>query len=311
MRPDYQRLASRIEGRVTLGAMMKQYTTWKIGGPADCLAEPASADDVAAILAFAKEEGVPVFVFGNGSNLLVKDGGIEGIAIRVGDRLSRRSYRRREDGSTVLTAESGLILSKMARETAKKGLRGLEWAVGIPASLGGAATMNAGAYGHCFYESLIGAEVVTCDGDIRRLGKEELTYSYRHTALMDLDAIVTEVELLLRDGDREELIGSVEKTMALRREKQPLELPSAGSVFKNPEGSHAGYLVEQTGLRGRRVGNARVSEKHGNFILNLGGASAEDVLRLIDVVRFEVKKAQGYDLEPEVRVVGRDKAPED
>ena len=297
---NYEGLKERIRGELILNAPMKKYTTWKIGGPADCLLLPKDAADIAEALRFAKEEGIPCRVIGNGSNLLVLDGGIEGMVIRIGENMSSYTI----DG-TLLTAQSGCILARMARETAKQGFAGIEWAAGIPASMGGAAYMNAGAYGHCFYETLEAVEAVEQNGVIRRISAEELSSGYRHTSLMESGAVVTKVMVRLRHGDKEALMASVEETLRSRREKQPLDLPSAGSVFKNPEDSHAGYLVELSGLRGKRIGNAQVSEKHGNFIVNLGDCTAKDVLALIEEVRAEVKKQQGYDLETEVLMIGR------
>ena len=297
---NYEGLKERIRGELILNAPMKKYTTWKIGGPADCLLLPKDAADIAEALRFAKEESIPCRVIGNGSNLLVLDGGIEGMVIRIGENMSSYTI----DG-TLLTAQSGCILARMARETAKQGFAGIEWAAGIPASMGGAAYMNAGAYGHCFYETLEAVEAVESNGEIRRISAEELSSGYRHTSLMESGAVVTKVMVRLRHGDKEALMASVEETLRSRREKQPLDLPSAGSVFKNPEGSHAGYLVELSGLRGKRIGNAQVSEKHGNFIVNLGDCTAKDVLALIEEVRAEVKKQQGYDLETEVLMIGR------
>ena len=297
---NYDGLKDRIRGELILNAPMKKYTTWKIGGPADCLLLPKDAADIAEALRFAKDEGIPCRVIGNGSNLLVLDGGIEGMVIRIGENMSSYTV----DG-TLLTAQSGCILARMARETAKQGFAGIEWAAGIPASMGGAAYMNAGAYGHCFYETLEAVEAVEQNGEICRISAEELSSGYRHTSLMESGAVVTKVMVRLRYGDKEALMASVEETLRSRREKQPLDLPSAGSVFKNPEGSHAGYLVELSGLRGKRIGNAQVSEKHGNFIVNLGDCTAKDVLALIEEVKAEVKKQQGYDLETEVLMIGR------
>ena len=297
---NYSQLKDNVKGTVILDAPMKKYTTWKIGGNADCLVLPADAADVVAAQAFCREYQVPCQVIGNGSNLLVLDGGVEGVVIRIGEGMNGYTV-----DATLVTAGSGCVLARLARETAKLGLAGLEWAVGIPASIGGAAYMNAGAYGHCFYETLEAVEAVDGNGNICKLSVEELTYSYRHTRLMEEGYIVTKAMIRLKEGDAASLTAAADETMHLRREKQPLEYPSAGSVFKNPEGSHAGYLVEQCGLRGKRVGNAQVSEKHGNFIVNLGDCTAKDVLTLIEEVRDTVKKEKGYDLETEVLIIGR------
>ena len=296
----YDDLQAQIKGEIILDAPMKKYTTYKIGGPADCLVLPKDGEDIAAVIRFANENGIPYMVIGNGSNLLVSDDGIEGIVIRIGDSMGEWHM----DGN-LLVAQTGCILSRMARETAKLGYKGIEWAAGIPASLGGAAYMNAGAYGHFFYETLEAVEFIDEDGELKVAKKEELEYSYRHTSLMDRNAIVTKVMLRLVEANAEELVNSVDATLRLRREKQPLEWPSAGSVFKNPEGSHAGYLVELCGLRGLPHGGAQVSEKHGNFIVNKGDATAADVLALIEQVREVVAKEKGYCLETEVLRVGR------
>lgn len=297
---DLKVLQARVKGEVLLNAPMKKYTTWHIGGPADCLVLPADAADIAATITFARTHGVPYTVIGNGSNLLVLDGGIEGIVIRIGEGMSAYTV-----DDTLVTAQSGCTLAKMARETAKLGLSGIEWAAGIPASLGGAAYMNAGAYGHFFYETLEAVEIIEKDCNIKIVAKKDLAYGYRHTSLMENGTIVTKVMIRTVHGDKDALLNAVEATLKLRRKNQPLDLPSAGSVFKNPEGDHAGRLVEVSGLCGTCVGNACVSEKHGNFIVNLGDCTATDVLTLMERVRAEVKKQQGFDLEPEVLKIGR------
>lgn len=293
-------LKSKVKGDVLFDVPMKKYTTWRIGGPADCLILPNDAEDIAAVIRYACENDVPYLVIGNGSNLLVLDGGIEGIVIRIGENMASYTV---ED--TLVTAQSGCTLTRMAKEMAKLGLQGLEWAAGIPASIGGAAYMNAGAYGHFFYETLENAEIIDKDCQIKIVSKNDLTYGYRHTSLMEDGAIVTKVMIRTAHGDKDALVASVDETMKLRKKNQPLDLPSAGSVFKNPPGDHAGRLVEVSGLCGLRVGNAQVSEKHGNFIVNLGDCSAADVLTLMEKVQSEVKRQHGITLEPEVLQKGR------
>ncbi|MBQ1252410.1 MAG: FAD-binding protein, partial [Firmicutes bacterium] len=204
---NFDGLKERIKGEVLFDAPMKKYTTYKIGGPADCLILAADGEDIAAAITFAKEREIPYMVIGNGSNLLVRDGGIEGIVIRIGEGMNSFTL----DG-ILLTAQSGCILSRMAKETAKRGLKGIEWAAGIPASLGGAAYMNAGAYGHFFYETLEAVEIVDENAELKVLKKEELEYSYRHTSLMDRKAIVTKVMIRLVEGDAASLMESVDAT---------------------------------------------------------------------------------------------------
>ncbi|HMM05245.1 MAG TPA: UDP-N-acetylmuramate dehydrogenase [Clostridiales bacterium] len=293
-------LKPKVKGDVLFDVPMRKYTTWHIGGAADCLVLPKDAEDIAAVIRFAMANDVPYTVIGNGSNLLVLDGGIRGIVIRIGEGMATYTVE-----NTLVTAKSGCTLTKMARETAKLGLKGLEWAAGIPASIGGAAYMNAGAYGHFFYETLEAAEIIDRDCKIRVVSKNDLSYGYRHTSLMENGAIVTKAMIRTSYGDKTQLLAAVEETLKLRRKNQPLDLPSAGSVFKNPSGDHAGRLVEVSGLCGLRVGNAQVSEKHGNFIVNLGGCTAEDVLTLMDQVQAEVKRQYGVVLEPEVLKIGR------
>lgn len=293
-------LEEKVKGTLIYDAPMSQYTTWRIGGNADCLFLPKDGEDIVAALSFAREENLPYMVMGNGSNMLVLDGGIRGLVIKIGDAMS--SYFLRDD--MVLEAQSGSILAKMARETARMGWKGLEWAAGIPASLGGAAVMNAGAYGHVFYEILQAVEIIDKEGSLSVVSVADLEYGYRNTSLMQSNAVVTKVFLQMEQGVAENLTASVEATLKSRRDKQPLELPSAGSVFKNPPGDHAGRLVEAAGLRGLTQGGAQVSEKHGNFIVNINHATAMDVLALIEKVQHIVEEKFGIMLEPEVRLVG-------
>ncbi|MDO4542068.1 MAG: UDP-N-acetylmuramate dehydrogenase [Bacillota bacterium] len=288
-----------VRGRALFDEPMSKHTTWRIGGKADCLFMPVDAEDIVSAISYADERRIPYMVIGNGSNMLVLDGGIRGLVICIGDSMAHWSIEE-----NVLAAQSGCILSKIARETAKMGYAGLEWAAGIPASLGGAAVMNAGAYGHSFYDRLQKVEIIDSQGSLGCMDVDQLDHSYRNTSLMSSGMVVTKVFVALAPGDAKKLTAQVEETLKSRRDKQPLEYPSAGSVFKNPPGDHAGRLVEAAGLRGLRHGDAQVSEKHGNFIVNLGEAKAEDVLSLIDEVRNIVKEKFDVSLEPEVRLIG-------
>ncbi|MEG2657823.1 MAG: UDP-N-acetylmuramate dehydrogenase [Clostridiales bacterium] len=296
---DFSGLKKIVKGDIEVNAPMSQYTTWHIGGNADCLFSPCDSEDIALGLAYAKNKGIPYMVMGNGSNMLVLDGGIRGLVIRIGENMATYTV-----AGDKIEALSGCILAKMARETAKLGLGGLEWGAGIPASLGGAAVMNAGAYGHSFYETLAAVEVVEMDGNISKIDIKDLSYGYRNTSLMKKGAVVTKVFLNMHKDNAEVLTNFVDETLKTRRKNQPLEYPSAGSVFKNPQNDHAGRLIEAAGLRGLCHGDAQVSEKHGNFIVNIGSAKATDVLELIAEVRNIVKKKFDVDLEPEVRLVG-------
>lgn len=298
---DFADFKGIVQGEVLLAEPMSKHTTWRIGGKTDCLFMPVNGEDLCRGLRYARERGIPALVIGNGSNMLVLDGGIPGLVICVGDAMS--SYKIEDN---TLKAEAGCILAKLARETAKMGYQGLEWAAGIPASVGGAAVMNAGAYGHSFYESLNSVEVIDKNYQLQKISADDLSYSYRSTSLMESGAVVTKVSVNLRPGNVGELTSKVEEILATRRKNQPLEYPSAGSVFKNPPGDHAGRLVEAAGLRGMRRGDAQVSEKHGNFIVNLGSATAKEVLSLIEEVRNIVKEKFDVLLEPEVRLIGEE-----
>ncbi len=295
-------LAAEMKGKCIEGAKMAEHTTWKIGGPADCLALPACKEDIIACCRWAAAASLPLTVLGNGSNLLVLDGGIRGLVMKIGEAMA--SYR--VEGERIL-AEPGILLAKLAREASKLGLAGLSWAAGIPASLGGAAIMNAGAFDHHFYEVLESVSVIDENLEERFIGKDGLEYGYRHTALQERPLIVTEIVLRMAKAEPAALLSIVEEKLAYRREKQPLEYPSCGSVFKNPPGDHAGRLIEAAGLRGFGIGNAAVSQKHGNFIINPGGATAADALAVIAHVQKTVEKEFGVSLEPEVKIIGEPK----
>lgn len=288
--------------RILPGAPLSRYTTFRVGGPADVLVQIASADEVSVALRAARRAGVPVTVIGNGSNLLVRDGGIRGLVLRIASAFS--AIRR--EGSC-LYAEAGASLSACAQAAQREGLSGLAELSGIPGTIGGGVIMNAGAYGGEL--SQVVSEVSTVAlSDLAPLHFEgdALDFSYRHSAMMDAGVIVTRVVLSLTPGDPQAIRERMESLARTRREKQPLEYPSAGSTFKRPEGFFAAKLIDDCGLRGLRVGDAQVSEKHTGFVVNLGQATASDILALMDEVKARVFAATGVMLEPEVRVLGED-----
>ncbi|MBQ6842304.1 MAG: UDP-N-acetylmuramate dehydrogenase [Firmicutes bacterium] len=294
-----QQLQLLTKAPVLVDAPMSSYTTWKIGGPADLLLQPADTDELAAIMAYLHEHDLPWIAIGNGSNLLVGDKGIRGAVIRTANCLTGTRWL----GDTV-TAGAGVLLPRLAIEAAERSLGGLAFAGGIPGSIGGAVRMNAGAYGYNIGPLVTAIEVVEYNGHKRTIGAEELTFAYRNSNLFDVPAIVANVTLQLPACPREESLAQIRHYNQQRCLKQPLEFPSCGSVFRNPEGDHAGRLVEVTGLRGLRVGNAQVSVKHGNFIVNLGGATAADVRGVIEEVQQRVYANTGFKLEPEVKMIG-------
>ncbi len=288
--------------RVLRDADMREYTTFRIGGPADFLVRPASEEEAAGILSYLKENGIPYTVLGNGSNVLVLDGGIRGVVIRIG----RDMARIRVSGDR-LTAEAGALLSAAASAAAEAGLGGMEFAAGIPGSVGGAVFMNAGAYGGEMSRILVSCRALLPDGTVRDFSKEEMELGYRHSIFEENRGIILSCTLQLAQADREKIAALMKELAARRAAKQPLNLPSAGSTFKRPEGYFAGKLIEESGCRGLAVGGARVSPKHAGFVVNEEKASAEDVTTLIDLVRMTVKDYSGVELEPEVRIIGEKK----
>ena len=280
---------------------MAKHTSFRIGGPADVLAQPADEAELAALLKRAAEHAVPVTLIGNGSNLLVRDKGIRGLVIKLSNSFSDMKALGNE-----LTFGSGISLAMASKKAASLSLSGLEFAVGIPGTIGGAVYMNAGAYDGEMAKVVTSVQVMDRQGQSSQLKADELDFSYRHTALQNSGLIVTSVTVSLQPGEAESIKAKMDDFSQRRIAKQPLELPSAGSMFKRPVGYFAGTLIEQTGLKGYTVGGAQVSTKHAGFVVNVGGATAKDVLQLISDVQARVLAAQGVQLEPEVLVLGEE-----
>lgn len=300
MRGDWREVISRgLNCELRWDEPMSCHTSFGIGGPADLLAIPSSEEEIVRMLILAKEMDVPVLVIGAGTNILVKDRGIRGLVIELSEGMNNF----RVDGDLVL-AEAGSKLSKILSACIEGGLGGLEFSAGIPGTVGGALIMNAGAWGGCIGELVEGVRIISFDGTISDFGKGDIDFGYR-SARMPADGVISFVKLGLRPSDPEEIRGSIRMFMDMRRSSQPLDMPSAGSVFKNPdEFTKAGYLIEMAGLKGERYGGAMISEKHANFIINLGGASADDVIRLIEMARERVLSSFGVELELEIKIVG-------
>ena len=277
---------------------MSKHTTFRIGGAAEVFAAP-DARELPQLLAMAKGADVPVTVIGNGSNLLVGDRGIRGLVIEIGERMSEVRIE-----GTILVAGAGALLSKAAQTAAAAGLGGLEFAAGIPGSVGGAVVMNAGAYGGEMKDVLQSVKVLTEEGELLILTTEELELGYRHSCVPERKYIVVEATMELSAKPEEEIRACMAELRAKRAEKQPLEYPSAGSTFKRPEGYFAGKLIMDAGLRGYTVGGAQVSEKHCGFVINKGGATAADVRQLMQDVHDRVKEQFDVELEPEVKMIG-------
>ncbi len=287
-------------GQLLRDEPMSRHTTFRIGGPADMMFFPAMEQQIALAIRLALDYHIPYTVIGNGSNLIVRDGGVIGLVIALGERFSHISIE-----NNVLTAEAGATLSKVATEAQRAGLSGLEFVSGIPGTLGGGCAMNAGAYGGQLSDALIDARVLI-DGEIRTLMRDEMQMGYRTTLPLREGGIVLSARFRLQSGDPNAISERMRELNARRREKQPLNFPSAGSVFKRPEGYFAGALIEQAGLKGAQIGGAQVSEKHAGFIVNIGNATAGDVLTLIERVQKTVFEHSGVHLETEVRVIGEE-----
>ncbi len=283
-------------------APMRDYTTLKLGGPADYMALPASGEEVAELLKEAGDRGMPVTVLGHGSNVLVLDGGIRGLVIRMG-----RGMNRAEADGRRITARAGTMMGSLAALAADSGLTGLEFASGIPGTVGGGVLMNAGAYGGEMSQAVREVTGVMPDGSIRTLAGEELGFGYRRSAMQENGMIVTSVVFELTEGDPESIRARMTELNRRRAESQPLDVPSAGSTFKRPEGAYAAALIDQCGLKGYAVGGARVSPKHAGFLVNTG-ESAKDFLDLMLAVQRIVEERTGIRLEPEVRIIGETEA---
>ncbi len=285
--------------RVLVDEPMKRHTTFRIGGPADFFLLPSTVDEVRGILEICREEELPYFILGNGSNLLVSDKGYRGVIIQLYRNFSNISVEGNE-----ICASSGALLSQIAAAARNASLTGFEFAGGIPGTLGGAVFMNAGAYGGELKDVLKEAVVMTEQGEILTLPVEKLDMGYRTSRIRKAGYLVLEARLVLEQGDMDKIRDITKDLTEKRVSKQPLEYPSAGSTFKRPEGYFAGKLIMDAGLRGYQVGDAQVSEKHCGFVINKGNATAADVLTLIENVREKVQEQFGVTLEPEVKFLG-------
>lgn len=298
----YERLIEKISLEDVLrNEMMSKHTSFKIGGPADILVKPKRVEEVSYALDLCIDNNIDFLVIGNGSNLLVRDKGIRGVVIKIADNFNDVKI----EGNKV-KAQAGVLLSTLSKIILKESLEGFEFASGIPGTLGGAITMNAGAYGGEMKDVVTGATVIDNNGKIIYLNKEELGLGYRTSVVQKKDYIVLEVDMEFEKGDYNEIKSAIDDLTKKRTTKQPLHLPSAGSTFKRPEGYYAGKLIQDTGLKGVRVGDAQVSTLHSGFIVNLGKATAEDVFNLIKLVQKVVKDKFGVELETEVRILGEE-----
>lgn len=285
--------------RVLIQEPLSHHTTFRIGGPADYLIQPGTVAEVAAVIKVIREYDMALTILGNGSNVLVLDKGIRGVVLKFDEHMS---YVRHKDA--ILLAGAGAQLADVSKYAMNQALTGMEFAIGIPGSIGGAVFMNAGAYDGEI-SSVVAAVTAVCpDSSIRRFSAAEVGFGYRHSIFQENECIICEIELALIQGDKTAIESKMAELTSKRESKQPLEMPSAGSTFKRPPGYFAGTLIEQTGLKGFRVGGAQVSPKHAGFIVNAGDATARDVLALISEVQHRVHSKFGVYLQPEVRIIG-------
>lgn len=291
--------AAAGEENILLDEPMSRHTTFRIGGPADYFVTPSGAEEIRAVTELCRSRKVPYYITGNGSNLLVGDGGYRGVVIQVFKRMNEIQI----EGERIYV-QAGALLSKTAAAACEASLAGMEFASGIPGTIGGALRMNAGAYGGEMKEIVESAEVLTAEGETLTLSVEELGMGYRTSVIAKNDYVALAAVLKLHKGSREEIRGRMEELKRKRVEKQPLEYGSAGSTFKRPEGYFAGKLIEDAGLRGYRVGDAQVSEKHCGFVINRGSATAAEVTKLMNDVMERVRENSGVQLEPEVKRIG-------
>ncbi|MBU5294559.1 UDP-N-acetylmuramate dehydrogenase [Anaerosalibacter bizertensis] len=300
---DIKRIFSDNEniGKVLLDEPMKNHTSFKIGGPADIMIIPGNEKELIEGIKICKDNNINYYIMGNGSNLLVSDKGIEGVVIKISEEFGDIVVN-----DTTIKAESGALLTVVSKKALKNSLTGLEFASGIPGSIGGAITMNAGAYGGEMKDIVTKVRCLNSDGNIVEYSNEEMKFRYRKSRVEEEGLIVLSVEMELEKGDYKTIEERMRELTEKRTSKQPLHLPSAGSTFKRPEGYFAGKLIDDSGLRGIRHGGAQVSEKHCGFIVNIDKATSEDVRTLIRTVQKIVKDNYGVELETELKIIGRE-----
>lgn len=286
---------------ILVNEMMKNHTSFKIGGPADIMILPKSVDEIAFTIKYCIDNKIKYYIIGNGSNLLVRHNGIRGVVIKIADNFNDVAIK-----DTKVKAKAGTLLSSLSKLIMKESLEGFEFASGIPGTLGGAVAMNAGAYGGEMKDVVTGASVLDNEGNVIYLNNEELKFEYRRSTVQTNNYIVLEVDIELNKGDYEKIKSITDDITKRRTSKQPLHLASAGSTFKRPPGHYAGKLIQDSGLKGVRVGDAQVSDLHSGFVVNLGNATYEDVYNLIKLVQKVVKDKFDVELETEVKIIGEE-----
>ncbi|WP_228727901.1 UDP-N-acetylmuramate dehydrogenase [Fusibacter ferrireducens] len=287
--------------QILLNEQMKGHTSFKIGGYVDCIVLPKSIEDIRQTIAFCKASSIAYYIMGNGSNILVDDDGIKGLIIKIGDTFSAVDVQ-----NEIVIAEAGVLLSKLSKICLQNSLQGFEFASGIPGTLGGAIFMNAGAYGGEMKDVIEWVEVLTPNGEILKIQDHDMAFGYRTSIVKAKGFVVLRAALKFKKGDYDQILAITNELTEKRVSKQPLDLPSAGSTFKRPEGYYAGKLIEDSGLRGLKYGCAMVSEKHCGFVVNTGDASCKEVITLIEIIQKVVRDRFEVELEREVRIFGKE-----
>jgi UDP-N-acetylmuramate dehydrogenase len=302
---DYQKnqLRKIFRGNLLFNILLKDFISFRVGGPAEAIAFPQDQEDLIRLMLFLREEKMPFLVLGEGTNLVVRDKGVKGVVVKLSPGFLGIEITKGKEEEFYVSSKAGERLWHLIDIALQHCLTGLEFVSGIPGSVGGAVVMNAGAYGGEMKDIVHSLTILASDGSVRHVKKEALRFSYRRLEL-PADAIVLTVDVALRPGNKETIAQDIKATLAKRKKRQPLELPSAGSVFKNPPGFYAAQLIEESGLKGYQVGGAQISERHANFIVNRGKATAHDILELIALVQEKVWQEKSIKLEPEIRVVG-------
>ncbi len=303
--PEYRKkLRELVKGKVLFDECMDRHTSIGVGGRTDALAFPESVPELGKLVVALRSKGIPVFFVGNGTNLIVRDNGFRGVIVSTKGLRSVRIEGRGEDRAAIL-AEAGASLAEVVALTGKEALTGMEFCAGIPGSVGGGIRMNAGAYGSELKDVLESVSLLNGEGNVKTCPREALQFHYRNLALPEGTCVAGGIFVLSR-GSREAVEGRIREILRMRAGKHPLEYRNAGSIFKNPKGAPAGRIIDEAGLKGARIGGAQVSEKHGNFIVNLGSATAKDICSLIEYVQKKVLEAKGIALEPEVKIIGEE-----
>lgn len=291
-----------VTGEVLVGEPLKNHTSMGVGGPADVLVCPASAEELSSLLEFLRKRAIPFFILGNGTNVIFRDGGFRGVVISL-NRLAALHLMAAAGEKCLIRAEAGVSLGELVELACRNGLTGLEFLAGIPGSVGGALKMNAGAYGREMKDCTEKISIIDGEGVVRNLSRQELPFGYRNLPL-PAGSVILAAEFILTRAETADIILKVNQNLAQRRQKHPINHRSAGSIFKNPTGEPAGRIIDRLGLKGWRVGDAQVSPLHGNFIVNLGQAKAWDVITLIGQIKSSVQSETGICLEEEVVITG-------